>query len=105
MPPAQYGAAAVRNVVVVVVVCVPPPPLCPLPRQSSVVFLVVAVLVAANLDDAARGCCCSLIPFYSENVDFMADLCSKYVFRPAVALVETTFIWHSFSFLFRFLVA
>ena len=35
----------------------------------------------------------------------MADLRRKYVCTSAVALVEMTFLWRSFLFLFRFLVA
>ena len=35
----------------------------------------------------------------------MADRSRTYVCRSAVSLVETTFLWHSFSFLFRFLMA
>ena len=35
--------------------------------------------------------------FFSKKVNFMADLCRKYVCRPAVALVET----HSFGVTFR----
>ena len=40
--------------------------------------------------------------FFSKNVNFMADL---YGCISAVALVETTFIWVSSLFIFRFLVA
>ena len=43
--------------------------------------------------------------FFSKKVNFNPDLRSKYVSRSDVALLETTFLWHSFLFLFRFLVA
>ena len=43
--------------------------------------------------------------FFSKKENFNADLRRKYVCRSAVAMVETTFLWHYFSFLLRFLVA
>ena len=43
--------------------------------------------------------------FFSKKVNLRSDLRRKYVCRSAAALVETTFLWRSSSFLFRFLVA
>ena len=43
--------------------------------------------------------------FFSEKINFMADLRRKFVCVSAVEMVEMTFLWSSSLFLFRFLVA
>ena len=54
-----------------------------------------------NMPPVVTAACWCL---FSKKVNFMTDLRRKYVCISTAAQLETTFLWHYFSFLFHFLV-